>query len=212
MVDLFRTKKWDLIRWRNVYFALSLLVIVPGLIAWCIHGFNLGIDFTGGGLITYQLAQPMRGEQAQQAEDLSKAIAQQGIENTVQIAGSAAGRSDQILVRTRIDRHEQDTASKLDKQDAAITALLQKQFPAGVTEAGKEVVSPVVSSELVTNAVYAVLWGCIFILILDSHSLLRLQVGLFRPGGAWRTTCWCCSAYSPSSTSSRSTRPSWRRR
>jgi preprotein translocase subunit SecF len=39
----------------NLYFAISLLVIVPGLISLLMNGLKLGIDFTGGSLLEVQM-------------------------------------------------------------------------------------------------------------------------------------------------------------
>ena len=44
----------NLIKYRYWYFAISLLVIVPGVIALIIWGLPLGIDFTGGSLLEVQ--------------------------------------------------------------------------------------------------------------------------------------------------------------
>ena len=41
----------NLIKYRYWYFAISLLVIVPGVLALIIWGLPLGIDFTGGSLL-----------------------------------------------------------------------------------------------------------------------------------------------------------------
>jgi preprotein translocase subunit SecF len=41
----------NIIKWRYFYFALSLLVIIPGIIAFAIWGFPLAIDFTGGSML-----------------------------------------------------------------------------------------------------------------------------------------------------------------
>jgi len=170
VVDLFRNKKWDLIHWRNLWFAISLAVILPGLVAWFIHGFNLGIDFTGGGLITYQLARPLTAGQAEQAERLADTIKREGIEARVQIAGDYShGNLDQLLVRTRINPKEPEAPALLEQQTKVITRLLQQQFPGtpghdGVKVTGTELVSPVVSKELIKNAFWSVLIGCIFIL------------------------------------------------
>src|SRR5258706_5990324 len=37
---------------KNIYFAISLLVIIPGLISLLLYGLNLSIDFTGGSRMT----------------------------------------------------------------------------------------------------------------------------------------------------------------
>jgi preprotein translocase subunit SecF len=46
----------NIIKHRYLFFAISLLVIVPGMIALIIWGLPLGIDFTGGSLLEVQFA------------------------------------------------------------------------------------------------------------------------------------------------------------
>ncbi len=44
----------DIVGKRYWFFGISLLVIVPGLIALAVWGFPLAIDFTGGSLLEVQ--------------------------------------------------------------------------------------------------------------------------------------------------------------
>jgi preprotein translocase subunit SecF len=46
----------NLIKYRYLYFAISLLIIIPGIIALIIWGLPLGIDFKGGSLLEVQFA------------------------------------------------------------------------------------------------------------------------------------------------------------
>ena len=48
--------RFDIVRNRNVFFAGSLAIIIPGILAILIWGFNLGIDFRGGNRIDVNLA------------------------------------------------------------------------------------------------------------------------------------------------------------
>src|SRR5215472_660924 len=43
--------RFDIVRARNWYFAASLAIIIPGILAIIVWGFNLGIDFAGGNRI-----------------------------------------------------------------------------------------------------------------------------------------------------------------
>ena len=54
----------DILSKRYLYFALSLLVIIPGLILLAVRGLPLSIDFTGGSLLEVQFA----GEGLENAE------------------------------------------------------------------------------------------------------------------------------------------------
>jgi len=46
----------NIIKYRYIYFGISLIVIVPGIIALILWGLPLGIDFTGGSLLEVQFA------------------------------------------------------------------------------------------------------------------------------------------------------------
>ena len=60
------TGRFDIVKNRNWFFAGSLAVIIPGILAIIFWGFNLGIDFRGGNVINVGLAD--RVTQAQVAD------------------------------------------------------------------------------------------------------------------------------------------------
>jgi len=43
---------FNLVKYRFYFIALSLLIIVPGVIGLALFGLNIGIDFTGGSSLT----------------------------------------------------------------------------------------------------------------------------------------------------------------
>jgi preprotein translocase subunit SecF len=149
---------------RNLWFAISLLIIIPGLVAYFSKGLNKGIDFTGGGLVTYQLREAVRsGQEAETLARARQAVSPTKVEAQFQLAGTA-GRIDQLLVRTRIVAAPgQDSDSVLSEQKGKLLPALERAFP-GIEEVAGEMVSPVVSQELITRAIWAVALGCIFIL------------------------------------------------
>ncbi len=162
MPDFFRGRKWDLIGLRNLWFAISLLIIIPGMIAYATKGLNKGIDFTGGGLVTYQLSEPVRSGQETDILQRVRQVIPPGMEVQLQLTGSA-GHTDQLLVRTRIDpKADQDAV--LSEQKAKLLPALEGVSP-GIKEVAAEMVSPVVSQELTNRAIMAVAIGCIFILL-----------------------------------------------
>ena len=165
MPDFFRGRKWDLVGLRNLWFAISLLFIVPGVIAYATEGLNKGIDFTGGGLVTYQLTESVRsGQETDTLARAREAIQPTGVEVQLQLTGTA-GHTDQLLVRTRIAaKPGQDSDAVLTEQKAKLQSALSGVFP-GITERAAEMVSAVVSQELITRAIWAVAIGCIFILL-----------------------------------------------
>ncbi|MGD0114316.1 MAG: hypothetical protein ABSD48_20855, partial [Armatimonadota bacterium] len=166
MVDLFRGRKWDLVHLRNLWFTISLLVILPGLAFWITRGLNYGIDFTGGGLITYKLAHPLpRGGEMAALAKAREAITKAGIperEARVQVAGDVRTGNDQLLVRTR--KAERNSEAVLTEEAKKIESALSGEFP-GIQEAARDMVSPVVSKDLLRNAVWSVIAGMGFILL-----------------------------------------------
>jgi preprotein translocase subunit SecF len=164
VVDFFRGRKWDLVGYRKVWFAISLLVILTGMSFWRVRGLNYGIDFTGGGLVTYQLKEGVAaGEEIETLARARKAVETTGVDARLQIAGTAT-RRDQLLVRTRVVSQEGKSDSDIvEEQQREILRALAGAFP-GIEEVATETVTPVVSKELIHNAIWAVAWGCLFIL------------------------------------------------
>jgi preprotein translocase subunit SecF len=164
VVDLFRERKWDLVGYRWLWFAISLVVIATGVVFWVTRGLNYGIDFTGGGLVTYQFTQDIEpGQQTDTLATARQAIDAAGVNAQLQLAG-AAGHTNQLLVRTRVEPEpNKDSDQILTEQRNKMLPELRAAFP-DIEEVAGEMVSPVVSEELIKNAIYAVAWGCIFIL------------------------------------------------
>jgi preprotein translocase subunit SecF len=166
MVDFFRNKDWDLVGRRNLWFAISAVTILLGLVFWRLHGLNYGIDFTGGGLLSYKLSRPVAArDQAATLEQARQRLKDVGITQAqIQIAGSAAARGkDQLLIRTRIPPGE-DERRALDEQKTKINSTLQARFP-GIKPLGADIVTGVVSAELKNKATLALIIGSILVLI-----------------------------------------------
>jgi preprotein translocase subunit SecF len=51
--------KFDIIGKRYWWFALSAIILIPGLISMALQGFNLGIDFTGGTILDLKFTTPV---------------------------------------------------------------------------------------------------------------------------------------------------------
>ena len=167
MVDLFRGRKWDLVGHRIWYFTLSGIVLVIGMYFWITLGLNFGIDFTGGGLITYEL--PERVPVAKQVETLATVrseVARLGYDAEVNIARPAVGGRDQLLVRTKIDpeMREQEKADLVSTQAERVEEALGKHYP-GIKVIGQDMVGGVVSKELIKNAISAVVLGMLLVVV-----------------------------------------------
>jgi len=76
-----RVRRLNIIGLRNLFFALSLLIIVPGIISMAVRGFALGIDFAGGTELTVNFSNHpslQRVEEVVDAEGLHGQVIQTG--------------------------------------------------------------------------------------------------------------------------------------
>ncbi len=129
----------DILGKRYYFFALSLLVIIPGLIALAIWGLPLAIDFTGGSLIEVTFASgtpPQPAEVHTLLEDLGFTDVQ------VQTSGS-----DGLLIRTSFVEEE---------QRSQIVSNLEERFEDEVTVDRSESVGPTIGQEVTQRAALAI--------------------------------------------------------
>lgn len=167
MPELFRGRKWDLVGSRRWWFALSGITIVIGLYFWITHGLNYGIDFTGGGLITYRLAKPLpSAKQGWALTTVRRELASLHIRGEVQLAGATFGRKDRLMVRTMIDPRlpESKRENEATRQDISLLAALQKYFPR-IQRDETQMVGGLVSQELIRNAILSVVVGMLLVVV-----------------------------------------------
>ncbi len=65
--------KIDVIGKRKIWYAISIIVLVAGLVSLLVQGMNLGIDFIGGNRINVQFAQQV------DIADLRTALTENGL-------------------------------------------------------------------------------------------------------------------------------------
>ncbi|HRY60433.1 MAG TPA: protein translocase subunit SecF [Patescibacteria group bacterium] len=133
-------------KWK-IWIALSLIVIIPGVIALSVYGLNLGIDFSGGTLIEIQFP----SKQSVTVDEISKVFADKEIKN----AQISLTSKNSFLSRTHVIDH----AQYLDLNKALTEKI-------GTTKEVKyETVGPTVSKDLATKAVWALVLASIMIII-----------------------------------------------
>jgi preprotein translocase subunit SecF len=146
-----------IIQFRYWLFGLSLLVIVPGMIALSLWGLPLSIDYVGGTLLELQFNQPVDIAQVRQvyaAHGLPSA------DTTVQNAGPnvAVIRSLELT----------------SDQKSAIIADLEKSFGPS-TKLSDETVGPAVGKEVAQRAAYAVALAAIGILLYITIAFRKVE-------------------------------------
>jgi preprotein translocase subunit SecF len=77
-----RVRKLNIIGRRNIFFAISLLIIIPGIVSMVARGFLLGIDFAGGTEFTLSFSEHpsvAQLERAVAAENVNGSVIQTGL-------------------------------------------------------------------------------------------------------------------------------------
>lgn len=135
--------KFSIIERRYWFFALSLLIILPGLFSIVTRGFNLGIDFTGGTLIDIKFDKPVTVVQVRAV------LADYKLENSV-VQLAATEKTDaapNVLIRTHT-LNETDRKAVLD----GFTAKIGKYDVMRVEKVGATI-----GAELTRDAIIALL-------------------------------------------------------
>lgn len=159
-----------LVRLRYWWFAVSLIIILPGLYFLLLHpvittgklaiGLRTSVDFSGGALWEFQFPGKTRDQLS--TDTIEKAFLAAGFENAlVQLSQSTVNgtTTGSALVRTRSLDPETFTAEQQRVQDG-----LQKAFGAARRERFDSV-GPTVSQESTKSAVIAVLGASLAILL-----------------------------------------------
>jgi preprotein translocase subunit SecF len=130
---------------RNLYFLLSLAIILPGIVSMAFLGFRLGIDFAGGDQYNLAFTQPVQATAVQKEMDTFN------VEATVQQAGPNG-----VLITTKPLGSTQETMIRAD---------LAKKFPLDPSRSSYAQVGPTIARELVVGAGGLIVIASILIVI-----------------------------------------------
>lgn len=181
------TVKFDIIGRRYWWFALSMLLMLPGIISMAVQGFNLGIDFTGGTLFDLKFARPVH------VSEVREVLKNYELESsTIQLAaGAQTETSPEVFIRTRVLEETERTAImeemtnklgafdvlRVEKVGAIIGSELTRQAALALVVSWMLMIAYISFRFEFTFAVSAIL-GLIhdIIIVLGTFSLLRLEV------------------------------------
>jgi len=148
---------YRIVQKRNWLFALSIALMVPGIISFAIWGLKLGIDFTGGTLIEFSIpSQPS-------AEDVRTVVSSSEFgEAAVQRAGDSG-----YVIRLGFLSN--------DQHQLLLTAL-SSAYP-GATETAYNTVGPTIGNELKDRAVVAVVAVLLGIILFITYAFRGVSRG-----------------------------------
>jgi len=151
-----RVRRLDLVSRRNIFFFLSLLIIIPGIISMTTKHFLLGVDFAGGTETTIRVGHNIT------AADVQRAVDAENVDASVIPAGNG------YIIRTPVLSQDRQTAFQNDLKKS-IGADTQSVLEVGGT----------IAKETVTFALLAVLLASVGILLL-------LAIRFRNVPGGWR--------------------------
>jgi preprotein translocase subunit SecF len=162
----------NIIKHRYLYFGISLLVIIPGLVALFMWGLPTGIDFTGGSLLEIKLVSPSTMPTLKEISDIygQNASEKNPISNPlVQPVGN-----DGFSIRSK----QMDETAK-----TAIVDAVKKQFATDVVVMNFTNISPAIGQEVALRAAGAVALAALGILLYITYAFRGVQHS-FRYGTA----------------------------
>jgi len=137
---------WDIVGKRYLWFAISLVIIVPGVLALLAFGFPLAIDFTGGSLLDLQF-----NAQAPQPADVRAIYTEFGY-NDAQVQST---QNNGLQIRTQ---------SMDDTKKEEIEVALRQKF-GDFIELTFGNVSPTIGGEVVVRAAQTILVAALGIML-----------------------------------------------
>lgn len=130
---------FNIVKKRYWWFALSLLIIIPGIISFIMQGLNLGIDYKGGTMLDVTF------NKAVSQSAISDTMKSVGLEGPVQLSNG----DTTALIRTE--------ALEEDKRNELLAALGSKVGEYDKASLKEDKVGPAMGQELTRNAVYALI-------------------------------------------------------
>jgi preprotein translocase subunit SecF len=147
---------------RKLWYLISLLVVIPGLIALGLWGLKLGIDFTGGTLWEIEF------ERSVTTEEIREILNQNGIDGgTIQVSSSMGLESNVALIR--IPEMAQGSPENL-QLEAAFEREIGKY-----TELAFSTVGSSVSNTIRNRSVLAIVLASVAILLYMAYAFRNTQ-------------------------------------
>jgi preprotein translocase subunit SecF len=145
---------------RNLWFTISLLVIIPGLISLIFSGLKLGIDFTGGTLWEVRFSQPAT------ALEVETALREAGVETAIV---QRSGPADDETFLIRMPEVTEGSARKAELEQALEAAA------GPFTEREYATVGGALSTQIRNRAILAVALASIGILLYMAYAFRNTQ-------------------------------------
>lgn len=154
----------NIIKYKNIYFLISLIIIIPGLVSLALFGLRLSIDFTGGSRMVFLFPQTVNQQIVNQTREVL---------TTNKITVATIQPSDNTLIVR--------TSPITEKQDAVVVKQLQTAVGQFEQESF-ETIGPVIGQETAIDAVKAIVVASVLIVLYIAWSFRKVP----KPTSSWR--------------------------
>ncbi|MEJ7558359.1 MAG: protein translocase subunit SecDF [Pedobacter sp.] len=167
--NAFKNVAFNFVGRRKIYYIISTVVIVLGFIFYFKNGgLNLGVDFKGGR--TYLV----HFDKGVNTEDLKTQLNPAFGNETPEV--KTAGEDSQVKITTTFHIEDQDPKTDKVVEDALKKGLTPLNNKFEIMSSQK--VTPIIASDIVNGAFYAVLVSCLFMFIYIVIRFKKWQYGL----------------------------------
>ncbi len=147
----------DFIGKRRMFYILSIVITVLGLVVAFARGVEYGIDFEGGTEVAFKFGKVVP------TEDVRRVVDGSGYEGS---EIKSYGAEDQTLIRVKADKVAAASNTSVAKVSDRLKSELEKAFPGNkVTLLKVDNIGPKIGAELRLQALYAVLASIVAILL-----------------------------------------------
>jgi preprotein translocase subunit SecF len=182
MIELFRAPNYNFIGRRRWAYTISVLMVVLGLTALAVKGLRYDIDFTGGTLVQIRFEQPptVAGIRTGLARvQLGESVIQQ------------FGDPREYIIRVPLSAGSSEELAK------RVTGALGQETALGKFDLRRvEFVGPQVGRDLQLQAIYAVLFGLIGILVYIAWAFKTVKGGVAAVIAVFHDIVFCLGALS----------------
>ena len=168
--DLFRSLNFNFIGNRKIYYTVSGVIIIAGMVMLSIRGFNYGVDFKGGRSYIVEL------DKSVSSVDLRENLLEPFTESSVEVKTFGADNKYKITTSYLIDDDSEEATTKAEQQ----LELGLSKFPGNkATVLSHSKVGPTIANDIKISA----LWSLgIAVVLMFLYVLIRFRTVQFALG------------------------------
>ncbi len=167
--NAFKNVAFNFVGRRKIYYIISTAIIILGAVFYFKNGgLNLGVDFKGGRTYLVHFEKPVN------TEDLKSQLNPVFGNETPEV--KTAGEDSQVKITTTFHIDDQNTTTDKLVEDALKKGLNPSGNKYEIVSSQK--VTPIIASDIVNGAFYAVLISCLFMFIYIVLRFKKWQYGL----------------------------------